>query len=228
MSRFHIGMGSLLVGLLGIGPGGKAAEAAGMHWTVGALVGYWIAVFLFAWTIGILRERDTSELAAGVGGMLRNPWLWLVTLACAAVGAATGLWFGPSIGEPALVGAVALGIMGVALGFALGLMVAWSRRRSREQDAERKTRERFVTSLNERSSPDLRHSIDPDDSRTMIVDFSRAVPSAFDTEAAARLRASIESMAQDFSAAVVELRQHGFSKWVFRLNGETMLERRID
>jgi hypothetical protein len=224
----HIGMGSLLIGLLGIGPGGRAAEAAGAHWTMGALIGYWVAVFLFAWIIGILRERNTSGLVADIGGVLRDPWLWPVTLLCTAVGAAIGLWFGPSNGESALVGAVALGIIGLALGFGLGLVAAWGRRRSRAYEAGFTARERFVTSLNERSSPDLRHSIDPDDPGRMIVDFSRAVPSAIDGDAGARLRASIESRAQDFSAAVMELRQHGFSKWVFRLNGETMLERRID
>jgi hypothetical protein len=118
--------------------------------------------------------------------------------------------------------------MGLALGFTLGLVAIWYRLRSRKHDAECSARERFVTSLNERSRPDLRHSIDPDDPRTMIVDYSKAVPPSFDGDAGAKLRASIESKAQDSSAAIVELKQHGFAKWVFRVNGETILERRID
>lgn len=223
----QIGMGSLLVGLLGIGPGTKAAEATGLHWTAGALIGYWIAVLLFAWIVGFFRERNASDSTASIGSVLRDPRLWLATLAGAAGGAMIGLWFGPSIGQSALVGAVAIGIMGLAPGFVTGLVVAWIRRRSRLRRAEQAARERFVASLNERSMSDRRHSIDPDNPRVMIVDYSKTMTRALDAAVIDRLRASVENRV-DFDAAESELRHHGFEKCAFRINGEKILERRIN
>jgi hypothetical protein len=222
----QIGMGSLLVGLLGIGPGTKAAEATGLHWTAGALIGYWIAVFLFAWIVGFFRERNASNSTGSIGSVLRDPRLWLATLAGAAGGAVIGLWFGPSTGQSALVGAAAIGIMGLAPGFVTGLVVAWIRRRSRLRRAEQAARERFVASLNERSTSDSRHSIDPDHPRVLIIDRSMATPCALDAAVIARLHAAIENRV-DFGAAESELRHLGFETCAFRINGETVLERSI-
>ncbi len=138
-----------------------------------------------------------------------------------------GLWFGPSIGQSALVGAVAIGIMGLAPGFVTGLVVAWIRRRSRLRRAEQAARERFVASLNERGPPDSRHSIDPDRPRVLLIDFSRAMPRELNAEQIARLRASVENRV-DLAAAESDLRHHGFEKCAFRVNGETILERSIN
>jgi len=162
-----------------------------------------------------------------IGNVLRDPWLWLATLACAAAGAVIGLWFGPSIGEPALVGAVAIGTMGLAPGFVAGLMTAWIRRRARVRRAEQAARERFVASLDERGPPDSRHSIDPHRPRVLLIDFSRAMPRELNAGQIARLRASVENRV-DLAAAESDLRHHGFEKCAFRINGETILERSIN
>jgi hypothetical protein len=227
--RIHIGFGSLVLGLLGIGPGAKAAEAAGLHWTAGALIGYWIAVFLFAWIVGAIRERGASVPRAQTPGLLRDPALWLAMFVCAAAGAAIGLWFGPSIGESAPAGAVAVGILGLAAGVVVGLVAALIRRRSRRLAAEDQERARFVASMNDRSWPDQRLSIDPNDRRVLITDYLReGSPSSLDPEIVARLRKSIEERTRDYSAAEAELRRYAFERWVFRVNGATILERRID
>ncbi len=224
-----IGMGSLALGLLGIGPGAKAGEAAGLHWTAGALVGYWVAVFLVAWLAGVIRARDASASRAESRSLMRDPALWLSIIVCAAAGAAIGLWFGPSIGESALVGAVALGILGLAAGVVVGLVAALVRRRSGRLAAQDQERARFVASLNDRSPPDQRLSIDPEDRRVLITDISRAgSPSTLVPELVARLRKSVEERTGDYTAAEAQLRRHGFRKWVFRVNGTTILERRIE
>lgn len=224
-----IGMGSLALGLLGIGPGAKAGEAAGLHWTAGALVGYWVAVFLAAWLAGVIRARDASASRAESRSLMRDPALWLSIIVCAAAGAAIGLWFGPSIGESALVGAVALGIPGLAAGVVVGLVAALVRRRSGRLAAQDQERARFVASLNDRSPPDQRLSIDPEDRRVLITDISRAgSPSTLEPELVARLRKSVEERTGDYTAAEAQLRRHGFRKWVFRVNGTTILERRIE
>jgi hypothetical protein len=224
-----IGMGSLALGLLGIGPGAKAGEAAGLHWTAGALVGYWVAVFLVAWLAGVIRARDASASRAESRSLMRDPALWLSIIVCAAAGAAIGLWFGPSIGESALVGAVALGILGLAAGVVVGLVAALIRRRSGRLAAQDQERARFVASLNDRSPPDQRLSIDPEDRRVLITDISRAgSPSTLEPELVARLRKSVEERTGDYTAAEAQLRRHGFRKWVFRVNGTTILERRIE
>jgi hypothetical protein len=224
-----IGMGSLALGLLGIGPGAKAGEAAGLHWTAGALVGYWVAVFLVAWLAGVIRARDASASRAESRSLMRDPALWLSIIVCAAAGAAIGLWFGPSIGESALVGAVALGILGLAAGVVVGLVAALIRRRSGRLAAQDQERARFVASLNDRSPPDQRLSIDPEDRRVLITDISRAgSPSTLVPELVARLRKSVEERTGDYTAAEAQLRRHGFRKWVFRVNGTTILERRIE
>ncbi len=162
-----------------------------------------------------------------IGRVLRDRWLWLATIACAATGAVIGLWFGPSIGESALVGAVAIGIMGLAPGFVAGLMAALIRRRSRSRRAEQAARERFVASLDEQSSPDTRHSIDPARPRVLIIDQSMATPGALDAAVIARLRVAIEDRVE-LGAAESELRHHGFEKCAFRINGETIVERSIN
>lgn len=223
-----VGSGSLALGLLGIGPGAKAAEAAGLHWTAGAFIGYWIAVFLVAWLAGVVRAREASASRAESQSLMLDPALWLAMISGAAAGAAIGLWFGPSIGESALVGAVAIGILGLAAGIVVGLVVAFIRSRSRQLAAEDQGRTRFVASMNERSRPDQRLSIDPKDGRVLITDLSRAgSQSSLDPEFVARLRQSVEERTGDYAAAEAELRRHKFKKWVFRLNGTTILERRI-
>jgi hypothetical protein len=163
--------------------------------------------------------------------VLRDPWLWLLTLLGAGAGAMLGTWFGPTIGEPALAGAVALGITGLIPGLFAGLVVAWIRRRSRAVRAQDAARERFIESLNEDSQPGSRLSIDRDDRRVLITDFTRATDRALDAEQVARLRRSIEQRSDEFAAgaaaAAAELKRHGFQKWVFRINGETILERAL-
>ncbi|MFO1207337.1 MAG: hypothetical protein U1E63_16705 [Burkholderiales bacterium] len=227
--RIHIGIGSLVVGLLGIGPGATAAEAAGLHWTAGALIGYWIAVFLFAWIAGVYRERGAKGRRAQAPGLLRDPALWLSMGVCAAAGAAIGLWFGPSTGESALVGAVAVGILGLAAGAVVGLVAALIRSRSRQNAAEDEERERFVASMNDRSRPDQRLSIDPNDRHVLVTDYSHeGSQSPLDPELLAKLRKSIEGRTGDYTAAEAALRRYQFKKWVFRVNGATILERRID
>lgn len=223
-----IGSGSLALGLLGIGPGAKAAEAAGLHWTAGAFIGYSIAVFLAAWLVGVIRARDTSASRGQTRSLLRDPALWLAMISCAAAGAAIGLWFGPSIGESALVGAVAISILGLGAGVAVGLVVAMIRLRSDRLALQDQERTRLVASMNERSRPDQRLSIDPNDRLVLISDLSREgsrLP--LDPELLARLRESLEERTGDYTAAEAELRRHQFKMWVFRVNGTTILERRI-
>lgn len=224
----QIGMGSLLVGFIGIAPGAKAAEAAGLHWTAGALIGYWVAVFLFAWILGVVRGFDASGSRLTVPGLLRDRALGLAMLGGVLVGSTIGLWFGPSIGESPLVGAVALGIMGLAPGIVIGLAMAWMRRRSRRLAEEDAARLRFVASLNDRSRPDQRLSIDPDDHRVLITEYSRAGTQALDPEFVVKLRTSIEEQTEDYSAAKAELRRYRFKMWKFRVNGTTILERKIE
>jgi hypothetical protein len=227
--RIYIGTGSLALGLLGVGPGARAAEAAGLHWTAGAFIGYWIAVLLFAWIVGVARERGASRPRAQTAGLLGDPALWLAMVVCAAAGAAIGLWFGPSIGESAPVGAVAIGILGLAAGVVAGLVAALIRRRPRLLASEDEERARFVASMNDRSPPDQQLSIDPNDRRVLITDYScEGSQSPLDPEFVARLRKSVEERTGDYSAAEAELRRHQFKKWVFRVNGTTILERRID
>jgi len=227
--RIDIGTGSLALGLLGIGPGAKAGEAVGLHWTAGAFVGYWIAVFLVAWLAGVVRAREASASRAESQSFMLDPALWLSIIVCAAVGAAIGLWFGPSIGESALVGAVAIGILGLVAGVVAGLVAALIRRRSDRLATQAQERSRFVATMNERSRPDQRLSIDPNDRRVLITDLSReGTRLPIDPEFLTRLRESVEERTGDYAAAEAELRRHQFKRWVFRVNGTTILERRID
>lgn len=166
------------------------------------------------------------------GPLLLDPWLWLATLACALAGAAWGLWFGPSIGETALVGAVALGIMGAVAGLVAGLVAATLRRRGRRQRAEAAAaataRERFVATLNAQAGPDQHHSLDAANPRVLVCNYTREASPAVQAEAVERLRSRLQST--DFSAgeaADAEARSYGFEKWVFRINGETVLERTL-
>jgi hypothetical protein len=160
--------------------------------------------------------------------LLRERVLWLSTIVCAVAGAAIGLWFGPSIGESALVGAVAIGILGFAAGVVIGLVAALIRRRARMLNAQDQERVKFVASMNARSPPNQRMSIDPNDRHVLIMDMSRrGSSSTLDPELVARLRESFEARTGDYAAADAELRHHQFRRWVFRVNGTTILERRI-
>ncbi len=166
--------------------------------------------------------------------MLRDPALWLLTLLGAAVGALYGLRFGPSIGESPLVGSVALGIMGVGPGFVAGVMLAWVRRRSRQRTAAASARERFVAELNA-SEVDRRrrYVLSASDPRALVLEFEDERHHTLDPESRATLNENIarrirEMLDQDDAGLAAELRQHGFSCWVVRMNGATLLEHPID
>lgn len=160
--------------------------------------------------------------------ILRDRWLWLMTAAGAAAGAVYGLRFGPSIGESPLVGAVAIGILGLAPGFVAGLVLAGLRRRSLAQAAGQSERNRFVESLNERAQPGSRYSISPGDRRALVVDYSKVREVALTPEIRARLLQKIEPVLEaEFAGAAAELRQHGFERWIVQLNGTTLLERPV-
>lgn len=164
----------------------------------------------------------------GQPGILRDRWLWLMTLLGAAAGAVYGLWFGPSIGESPLVGAVAIGILGLAPGLVAGLLVAGLRQRSLAQAVGESARIRFVESLNDRAQPGSIYSISPDDRRALVLDLAQARDVAITPEIQARLRQRIEPVvAAEFAGAAAELRQHGFERWIVQLNGVTILERPV-
>jgi hypothetical protein len=227
-SRIQIGMGSLLTGLLGIGPGGRVAVNAGLDWPIGGFLGYWFVTFFVAWIATNVGRGNFRIPAVGVGGILRDRWVWLLTLLGVAAGATYGTRFGPSIGESAQVGAVALGVMGAGPGFAFGLLVAWSRRRSRANAALEVARDRYVESLNTRASRGMRFSIDGSDRRALVVDHSNDINLAADPGLRERVREGIERIFdEDINSTAAELRLHGFDKWIVKLNGEPVLERPI-
>jgi hypothetical protein len=161
-------------------------------------------------------------------GILRDHRLWLLTLLGATAGAVYGLWFGPSIGESPLVGAVALGILGLAPGFVTGLLIAGLRRRSVAQTVAESERIRFVDSLNERAQPGSRYSISPGDRRALVMDLSKAHDAGLTPEIQARLRQKIGQLLEaDIVGAAADLRRHGFERWIVQLNGTTILERPV-
>lgn len=167
-------------------------------------------------------------------GMLLDLALWLITLAGASVGALYGFRFGPSIGETAAVGAVALGIMGAAPSFVAGLIVAWIRYRSRQQAAFAAERSRFVAMLNASEvRKGRRFLIGDDDPSALIFDLGderyESLPE--DTRKAMRdkVAQSVGKMLEEYGAGfAAELRQHRFNRWVVTCNGETLHERRFD
>jgi hypothetical protein len=146
---------------------------------------------------------------------------------CALAGAAVGVWFGPSIGETALVGAVAIGLMGTVPGLIVGLAVASLRRRRRRRADAVAARERFVAVLNSTPSAEQRFSIDAGDPRALISDYTRDLDPAVSAAAIEHLRASLRERFGGDSPAYAEARAHGFDRWVFRLNGVTILERAL-
>lgn len=160
--------------------------------------------------------------------ILRDRWLWLMALVGAAAGAVYGLRFGPSIGESPLVGAVALGILGLAPGFAAGLVIAGWRRRSRAQANAESARIRFVASLNDRAQSGNRYTINPGDRLALVLDLAQERDIALTPEIQARLLQRIEPVVTaEFAGAAVELRQHGFERWIVQVNGVTILERPV-
>jgi hypothetical protein len=164
----------------------------------------------------------------GRTGILQDRWLWLLASLGAAAGAVYGLRFGPSIGESPLVGAVAIGILGLASGLVAGLIVAGLRRRSLTQTVRESERRRFVESLNDRAQPGNQYSIGPGHRPALVLDITRADDLALTPEIQARLRHRIEPVvAAEFAGAAAELRQHGFERWIVQLNGITILERPV-
>jgi len=102
------------------------------------------------------------------------------------------------------------------------------RHRSGRRAEEDAARLQFVASLNDRSRPDQRLSIAPDDHQVLITEYSRAGTQALDPEFVVKLRTSLEERTEDYSAAEAELRRHRFKMWKFRVNGTTILERKIE
>lgn len=175
-----------------------------------------------------------AETEPRPAGMLRDPALWLITLVGVVIGGLYGIRFGPSIGETATVGAVAIGIMGAAPGFVAGLVVAWMRYRSRRQAAFTAERARFVATLNASEvSKGNRFLISTDDPSALILDLGDPRYEGLAEDARKIMRDRISErigrmLDEDGADLAAELRQNRFNRWIVAFNGETLLERRFD